>query len=296
MQNSPRNSRQIKLWDVSPRDGLQNEATPVPTEAKLQLIGKLLDAGMRNIEITACVSSKWVPQMADHAAVIAGVADFPVPHDFAVLVPNGKGMTAAAATQVSTIAVFTAASEEFTKRNINCTIAESLLRFKPISDIAGSLGKSMRGYVSTAVACPYSGRIEPKAVAAVSQQLFDMGCQEISLGDTIGIGKPSDIEGLLDVVTRLVPIENIACHFHDTYGNALANIRMSLSCGVRIFDSAVGGLGGCPYAPGAPGNVDTVAVVKLLADEGYHTKVNVQALNECASWVRERLAKAKATP
>lgn len=289
MRESTASSGRAEIWEVGPRDGLQNEAGFIPTAGKVRMIEGLLGAGLVNIEITACVSPRWVPQMADHKEVIEAAAHLPEPRNFAVLVPNMRGMSAAEPAQVSTVSVFTAASEAFTEKNINCTIAESLERFRPIAERAKELGKDLRGYVSTAIACPYSGKVSPAAVAGLSADLVGLGCSEVSLGDTIGVGRPDDVRLLLRSVSEAVPVSKVACHFHDTHGNALDNVLAALDCGVRVFDSSIGGLGGCPYAPGAPGNVDTVEVAALLDREGYPTGLDTDRLAACADHARSLL-------
>jgi hydroxymethylglutaryl-CoA lyase len=267
----------VRIVEVGPRDGLQNEASIVPVEAKVALIEALVEAGLRVVEAGSFVSPKWVPQMADTAVVLArlrrieGVS-------YPVLVPNMQGFEAACAAQVDEIAVFGAASESFSRRNINCSIAESLDRFRPVAAAALARGMRVRGYVSCVLGCPYEGAVAPEAVAAVANALLEMGCAEISLGDTIGVGTPVQAQAMLRAVAATVPMERLAVHFHDTYGQALANILACLELGVSVVDSAVAGLGGCPYAKGATGNVATEDVVYMLNGMGIETGVDLAKL------------------
>jgi hydroxymethylglutaryl-CoA lyase len=244
----------VKLVDVAPRDGLQNEPVHVPTDVKVGLIERLAEAGLRVVEATSFVSPKWVPQMADAAEVMARIRRKPGV-GYPVLVPNLKGLEAALAADAEEIAVFGAASEAFSRRNINCSIDESLDRFAPVCEQALARGLRVRGYISCVLGCPYEGEVAPAAVARVAQRLSAMGCYEISLGDTIGTGTPVKAQRMIEAVSVHVPVERLAGHFHDTYGQALANILASLEMGVATFDSSVAGLGGCPYAKGATGNV-----------------------------------------
>ncbi len=243
----------IKMVEVGHRDGLQNEPAPVPTEVKIELIERLSDAGLRVVEATSFVAPKWVPQMADNAAVMAGIrrrAGVIYP----VLTPNLKGFEGALAAGAEEVAVFGAASESFSQRNINCSIGASLDRFEPIVEAASRRHIRVRGYVSCVLGCPYEGEIAPAAVAEVAERLYRMGCYEISLGDTIGVGTPGKAQAMVESVAARVPVEKLAAHFHDTYGQALANIYAVLQSGVATIDSSVAGLGGCPYAQGASGN------------------------------------------
>jgi hydroxymethylglutaryl-CoA lyase len=267
----------VKLVEVGPRDGLQNESRQVPTEVKLQLIRLLADAGLTHIEATAFVSARRVPQMADHAAVMRGVQRRPG-LIYSVLTPNLAGFEAAMAAGADQVAVFGAASESFSQKNIHCSIAGSLKRFEPVMNAARARGVAVRGYVSCVLGCPYEGTITPAAVADVAAALFQMGCVEISLGDTIGVGTPSRTTTMLEAVARRVPVERLAGHFHDTYGQALANVYAALQFGVAVFDASVAGLGGCPYAPGASGNVATEDLLYMLDGLGIHTGVQLQAL------------------
>ena len=248
--------KKVKIVEVGPRDGLQSEATFVPTLIKIDLINRLSALGFSTIEATSFVSPKWVPQMADHTEVFQAIDKRPCVH-YPVLVPNLVGFHAAVKAGVKEISIFTAASESFTRKNINCTIDESFSRFMPIIEAATLENIKIRGYVSCVLGCPYEGFIEPSVVASVAARLYDLGCYEISLGDTIGVGTPLKTEQMIEAVASKVPIAQLAGHFHDTYGQALANIYASLLLGVSVFDSSVSGLGGCPYAKGAAGNVAT---------------------------------------
>lgn len=267
-----------ELREVGPRDGLQNEPAQVPTEEKVSLVRRLAACGLSSVEVTACVSPRWVPQMADHAEVIAGVGPPPAGTVYAALVPNLRGLEAALHANIGTVAVLTAASGEFAQRNLNCSIEESLGRAAEVAKAAKAAGKSVRGYVSTVVDCPYSGRVDPGAVAETAAAMAGLGCDEISLGDTIGSATPSSLLPMLDAVLEAVPADRLAGHFHDTWGGAVANVAAALGRGIRVFDSSVAGLGGCPYAPGAAGNVATEDVVRFLEGEGLDTGVDLDAL------------------
>jgi hydroxymethylglutaryl-CoA lyase len=278
----------VKIVEVGPRDGLQNEAQPVSTETKLELIRRLASCGLNTIEATAFVSPKWVPQMADAAAVMAGLPMSDAAKagvSFPVLTPNLRGLDAAMAAGAREVAVFGAASEAFSQKNINCSIAESLERFKPLVATARDRGLKVRGYVSCVLGCPYQGEIAPSAVAEVAHALFDMGCYEISLGDTIGAGTPGKTQVMIEAVVKRVPLKKVAGHFHDTYGMAIANIYAALQLGVTVFDSSVAGLGGCPYAAGASGNVATEDVVWLLKGLGIDTGINLDTLVDTGDWI-----------
>jgi isopropylmalate/homocitrate/citramalate synthase len=273
----------VKIVEVGPRDGLQNESEIVPTAAKIALIEALAGAGLRVIEAGSFVSPKWVPQMADTAEVLAGVARFSGV-SYPVLVPNLKGLEAAEqATGVHEIAIFGAASESFSQKNINCSINESLDRFAPVVERAKANGWAVRGYVSCVMGCPYEGDIDPVRVAEVARAMADLGCYEVSLGDTVGVGTPSKAKELIDTVASQVSVEKLAAHFHDTYGMALANLLAVLEMGVTVIDSSVAGLGGCPYAKGASGNVATEDVVYMLNGMGIETGVDITRLAE-AGW------------
>lgn len=269
--------KQVRMVEVGPRDGLQNEAQIVPAATKIALIERLADAGLPAVEAGSFVSPKWIPQMADTAEVLAGLRRKPGV-SYPVLVPNMKGFEAARAAGVDEIAIFGAASEKFSQRNINCSIAESLERFAPVVAAARQHGMRLRGYISCVVDCPYEGPIAPEAVAGVAAKLFAMGCYEISLGDTIGSGTPARIQAMIAAVAGAVPRERLAVHFHDTYGQALANILASLELGIATIDSSVAGLGGCPYAKGASGNVASEDVLYLLSGLGIRTGVDMAGL------------------
>lgn len=267
----------VRLVEVGPRDGLQNESTIVATEVKLGLIRRLADSGLRHIEATAFVSPKRVPQMADHDAVMRAVPRR-AGLSYSALTPNLVGFDAAMAAGADEVAVFGAASETFSRENIHCSIAESLQRFEPVMRAAQHRGVPVRGYVSCVLGCPYEGAIAPAAVASVAMALYEMGCHEISLGDTIGVGTPGRTAAMLEVVAQRVPVERLAGHFHDTYGQALANVYAALQLGVAVFDAAVAGLGGCPYAPGASGNLATEDLLYMLDGLGIETGVRLDAL------------------
>lgn len=280
--------QRVKLVEVGPRDGLQNEAKTVPAAIKIELIDRLSEAGLPVVEAGSFVSPKWVPQMADTHEVMArirrkGGVSYPV------LVPNMKGLDGAIAAQAQEIAIFGAASEAFSMKNINCSIDESLARFAPVAKAALDQGMRVRGYISVVLGCPYQGEVKPQAVAEVSRRLYDMGCYEISLGDTIGTGTPAGSLRMLEAVAREVPSQNLAGHFHDTYGQALANILAALEFGVATFDSSVAGLGGCPYAKGATGNVATEDVLYMLDGMGIATGVDMQGLLDAAEFICDHL-------
>jgi len=286
--------RRVKLVEVGPRDGLQNEATPVATAVKVELIHRLQDAGLPVIEATAFVSPKWVPQMADHTEVLERIRRRPGV-SYPVLTPNLKGFEAARAAGATEVAVFGAASETFSKKNINCSIVESLERFLPITKTAQQHGIRVRGYVSCVLGCPYEGDVNPERVADVAQALFDMGCYEVSLGDTIGVGTPGKTKAMIEACAKRLPIERLAGHYHDTYGQALANIYASLELGVATFDSSIAGLGGCPYAKGASGNVATEDVVYMLQGLGIETGVDLDKLVGIGQWICAILKKEPAS-
>ncbi|WP_028303774.1 hydroxymethylglutaryl-CoA lyase [Oceanospirillum maris] len=267
----------VRIVEVGPRDGLQNEPGVISTEIKLQLIDKLADAGVRYIESASFVSPKWVPQMGDAKAVMTGLQR-KSGVTYAALTPNLKGLESAIAAGVEEVAVFGAASEAFSQKNINCSIAESLERFAPVMAMAKANNIKVRGYVSCVLGCPYDGEIAPEKVAEVAKALYDMGCYEISLGDTVGVGTPRKAKAMIREVSKVVPVEKLAAHFHDTYGQALANIYAVLEEGVAVVDSSVGGLGGCPYAKGASGNVATEDVVYMLQGLGIETGIDLNKL------------------
>ncbi len=275
---------QVRIVEVGPRDGLQNEKREVPTTVKLELIERLAGAGLPAVEATAFVSPKWIPQMADHAEVLEGIRRKPGV-SYPVLTPNLKGFQAALAAGATEVAIFGAASEAFSKKNINCTIAESLERFRPVADAARAAGVKLRGYISCVLGCPYEGEVPPRKVAEVAGALHDMGCYEVSLGDTIGVGTPGKTQRMIEAVAQRVPIAQLAGHYHDTYGQALANIYASLELGVATFDASVAGLGGCPYAKGASGNVATEDVVYLLHGLGIRTGIDLDKVVETGEWI-----------
>ena len=286
--------KRVRMVEVGPRDGLQNEKVTVPTAVKVALIERLADAGLTMVESGSFVSPKWVPQMADTAEILAVIRRKPGV-SYPVLVPNMKGFEAAVAAGAKEVAVFGAASEAFSKKNINCTIEESLERFRPVVAAARDADVKVRGYVSCALGCPYQGEVKPTAVADVAWALFEMGCYEVSLGDTIGIGTPGAVKEMIEAVGRRVPIKKLAGHYHDTYGMAAVNIYASLQLGVAVFDSSVAGLGGCPYAAGASGNVATEDVVWLLKGLGIDCGVDLDKLVETGRWISARLGREPAS-
>ena len=281
---------QTRIVEVGPRDGLQNEQQNVPTATKLALIERLSAAGLHDIEVTSFVSPKWVPQMADQAEVMRGLRRQPGVN-YPVLTPNLKGFEAAVAEGAREVAVFAAASEGFSQKNINCSIDASIDRFAPVIDAAKQRGIKVRGYVSCVVACPYDGEIAPQQVAHVAARLHALGCYEVSLGDTTGAGTPGSVLRMLEAVAAKVPVEHLAGHYHDTYGMAIANVHASYGFGLRVFDSSVAGLGGCPYAKGATGNVATEDVVYLLHGLGAQTGVDLDALVDCGAWISAQLGR-----
>jgi hydroxymethylglutaryl-CoA lyase len=276
---------EVTIYEVGPRDGLQNEARPIPTADKIRLVDLLTAAGLRKIEVTSFVSPKWVPQMADAAEVMAGIRRVPGV-TYAALTPNLKGYAAARAAGADEVAIFGAASETFSRRNINASIDESLARFAEVADAARADGIALRGYVSCVTDCPYEGPVAPAAVAAVTTRLFELGCREVSLGDTIGQGTPERVAAMLRSVLGVAEAGRLAGHFHDTAGRALVNIQVALEHGLRVFDAAAGGLGGCPYAPGAAGNVATENVVAMMAELGHATGIDRARLAKAAAFAR----------
>jgi len=286
--------KSVRMVEVGPRDGLQNEMKPVPAATKIALIDKLSASGLSVVEAGAFVSPKWVLQMADSAEVLAGIQRLPG-RRYPVLVPNLKGYEAARAAMVDEIAVFAAASESFSQKNINCSIAESIERFRPVAEAARRDGVRIRGYVSCVLGCPYEGEIAPAKVAAVSKALHDLGCEEISLGDTIGVGTPTKAQAMIEAVAAEMPRERLAVHFHDTYGQALANILAALELGIDVVDSAVAGLGGCPYAPGASGNVASEDVLYMLQGLDIETGVDLDRLAEAGSFICQALGRQPAS-
>jgi isopropylmalate/homocitrate/citramalate synthase len=284
----------VRIVEVGPRDGLQNEPTPVSVAARIALIEGLVDAGVKTVEAGSFVSPKWVPQMADTAAVLAGLKRRDGVR-YPVLVPNLQGLEAAEAANARDISIFAAASESFSKKNINCSIAESLDRFRPVAARALEQERRLRGYVSCVLGCPYEGEIAPEAVARVSKALFDMGCAEVSLGDTIGTGTPLKAKRMIEAVAKHVPMQQLAVHFHDTYGQALANILTTLEMGVAVVDSSVAGLGGCPYAKGASGNVATEDVVYMLNGMRISTGIDIDRLAKVGRGILQQLDRAPAS-
>lgn len=282
--------KQVRLVEVGPRDGLQNEAKNVPTAVKIELIGRLAAAGVQTIEAGSFVSPEAVPQMADTAQVLASLPSLPGVR-LPVLVPNRQGLEAALAAGAREIALFAAASETFSHRNIGCSIADSLQRYRQVAAEAARHGLTVRGYVSCALGCPYEGEIAPAAVAAVAAALRRMGCAEIALGDTLGIGTPGKVWRLLERVAEDVPVAQLAGHFHDTYGQALANVLASLERGVAVFDASVAGLGGCPFAPGAAGNVASEDLLYLLDGLGIETGVDLGKLVEAGRFIGDFLGR-----
>jgi len=280
----------VRIVEVGPRDGLQNEKQVVPTETKIEFILRLAGTGLKTIEATAFVSPKWVPQMADHAEVLRAL-----PHSggitYPVLVPNMRGFKEAVDAGATEIAVFAAASETFSRHNINCSIAESLERFAPVFAAARAAKIRVRGYVSCALGCPYEGEVKPGKVAEVAATLFESGCYEISLGDTIGVGTPNRTTELIETVASRIPKESLAGHFHDTYGQALANIYAALLAGVRVVDASVSGLGGCPYAPGAAGNVATEDLLYMLNGMGIETGIDLEGMIAAGAFICDKLGR-----
>ena len=278
-------AERVEIFEVGPRDGLQNEPRPIAVAAKVALVDCLTRAGFRRIEVASFVSPKWVPQMADGAQVLAGIRRTPGVR-YAALTPNLRGYLAARAAGADEVAIFASASEGFSRANLNCGVEDSLARYAPVAQAARGDGMAMRGYVSVVTDCPYDGPTPPAAVARVVARLRDLGCYEVSLGDTIGQAHPETIAMMLRAVLNELPPERLAGHYHDTAGRALANIEASLALGLRVFDAAVAGLGGCPYAPGAAGNVATERVAARLAELGYQTGLDRAVLAEAAALAR----------
>ena len=281
---------QVTLVEVGPRDGLQNEQQPVSTQTKIELVERLAEAGLTKIETGSFVSPRWVPQMADSGEVFTSIRRNPVV-TYSALTPNDKGFELAMAAGADEVAIFGAASESFSQKNINCSIEESLTRFASVVEAARMQGKRVRGYVSCVLGCPYEGYIAPSEVARVSKLMLDMGCYEISLGDTIGTGTPLNTQAMLDTVMADIPADKLAVHFHDTYGQALANLTIALGCGIQVIDSAVAGLGGCPYAKGASGNVATEDVLYMLDGMGIRTGVNMDRLLDTSKFISDALGR-----
>ena len=281
---------QVKIVEVGPRDGLQNEAVTVPAEIKVQLVEKLADAGLSVIEAGAFVSPKWVPQMATSGEVYRQISKREGV-SYPMLVPNLKGLELAHEAGVREIALFAAATETFSQKNTNCSIAESIERFDAVIDEARRLGIKTRGYISCVLGCPYEGKVSADTVLMIAERLFEQGCYEVSLGDTIGVGTAGEARALVEMLARHVPVERLAAHFHDTYGQALANIHAVLQCGVRVVDSSVAGLGGCPYAKGATGNVATEDVVYMLHGMGFETGVDMDKLLDAGRFISDFLGR-----
>jgi hydroxymethylglutaryl-CoA lyase len=284
-------SDSVRIFEVGPRDGLQNEKTPVSVADRIAFIEALLDAGLHTVEVGAFVSPKAIPQMVNSDQVLRGIGHRS-DGEFEVLVPNEKGYDAAHAAGAREIAVFAAASESFSRANINCTIAESIERFKPVMNRARADGIRVRGYVSCVLGCPYEGEITPQAVVNVAKALWDLGCYEVSLGDTIGVGTPVKTRQLLRAVAGAMPMAKLAMHFHDTYGQALANLYAGMEEGARVIDCAAGGLGGCPFAPGATGNVATEDVVYMLEGMGIKTGVDMDKLVAATNQISKLIGRA----
>ncbi len=281
---------EVRIVEVGPRDGLQNESRTVSTAVKIELIDRLSATGLRSIEATAFVSPRWVPQMADNAEVMAGIRRRPG-ISYPVLVPNMKGFEGALRSRCDEVAVFAAASESFSRKNINCSVDESLDRFAPVIEAAREKNVRVRGYISCVLGCPYEGDVSASAVARVAGRLFDMGCYQISLGDTIGTGTAGETQEMIDAVVERVPVTNIAGHFHDTYGQALANVLAAMQLGVAVFDSSVAGLGGCPYARGASGNVATEDLLYMLDGLEIKTGVDLEAVVDTARYISDALGR-----
>ena len=271
----------ILIYEVGPRDGLQNEKAIIPSAAKINLIDHLSECGFKKIEVTSFVRPDRIPQLSDAAEVFAGITRKPGVI-YSALTPNLKGLEGALKAGAGEVAIFTSASETFSQRNINCSIDESLTRFNPVLKAASENNIPVRGYVSCVTDCPYEGIVHPAKIADVSDKLIKMGCYQISLGDTIGHGTPDSVSEMLDAVLKFVPAHKLAGHFHDTKGNAMENIKVCISKGISVFDTAIGGLGGCPYAPGASGNVSTEKVVEMLEGSGFQTGIDQTKLSNAA--------------
>jgi len=294
LANSSKLPRRVRIVDVAPRDGLQNEKAVVPTDVKVRLIDRLPDAGLPANEATSFVSPRWVPQMADNAQVMAAIRRKPGVR-YPVLTPNIKGFEAALAAGADEVAVFVAASETFSQKNINCSISESLERARPVAAAAKTHGVRVRGYISCVLDCPYEGEIAPSAVREVAAALQAMGCYEISLGDTIGTGTPGRARRLIATVAETVPVETLAGHFHDTYGQAIANVYAAMEAGIATFDSSVAGLGGCPYAKGATGNVATEDLLYLLEGLDIETGIDMTRLRIAGRYISDFLGRPPAS-
>ena len=281
----------VEVVEVGPRDGLQNESSPVPAAVKIDLVDRLAAAGLRAIEAAAFVSPRWVPQMADGAEVMAGIRRTPGVV-YSALVPNVRGMEAALAAGVQEVVVFSAASESFARRNINCSISESIERFEPVARMARDAGVRLRGSISCALGCPYEGAIAPAAVADVVRRMAELGCDSVDVADTIGVGTPGAVRAAFEAAARVLPMERLAGHFHDTYGQALANVLAALQLGVRSFHASVAGLGGCPYARGATGNLATEDLLYMLHGMGIATGADLQAVVDCGDYISRAVGRA----
>ncbi|PNF43138.1 Hydroxymethylglutaryl-CoA lyase, mitochondrial [Cryptotermes secundus] len=286
--------QKVRIVEVGPRDGLQNEPGIVPTDVKIKLIDELSKSGLKSIEVTSFVSPKWVPQMSDHAEVLQHITKHPGVN-YSVLVPNMKGLARAIEAGAEEIAIFGAVSESFTKKNINCTVAQSNEIFHEVAKAALDKGLRVRGYISCVCGCPYEGAVHPTAVAKAAYSLYNMGCYEISLGDTIGVGTPGTMRAMLEEVTKFIPVDKLGVHCHDTYGQALANILTALEFGISVVDSSVAGLGGCPYASGASGNVATEDVVYMLHGMGIETGVDLEKVIEAGEYICGVLSRPSAS-
>lgn len=284
----------VKIVEVAPRDGLQNEKQFIPTEVKVELINRLSTAGFANIETTSFVSPKWVPQMADNAQVMAAIERRPGTI-YSVLAPNMRGFDAALAAGADEVVIFGAASEAFSQANINCSIAESIARFEPVAEAVKAAGLRLRGSISCALGCPYQGEVDPASVVEVARRYVELGCDEIDIADTIGVGTPARVDRVMKAVTEVVDPARIAGHFHDTYGQSLANILASMQAGISIFHTSVAGLGGCPYAKGATGNVATEDVVYMLHGMGIETGIDLDAVVEIGQWISAHLDRKAAS-
>lgn len=284
----------VRIVEVGPRDGLQNEAQPVPTAIKVELIDRLAAAGFAEIEATSFVSPRWVPQMADGAAVMAAIQRRPTVR-YSVLVPNMRGLDGAISAAADEVVIFGAASESFSQRNINCSIAESIERFRPVALAVKHAGMSLRGSVSCALGCPFEGAVAPQAVADVVARMADLGCDFIDIADTIGVATPRQVVAGFAAAERQFPIERLSGHFHDTYGQAIANVMAALHCGVTLFHSSIAGLGGCPYAPGATGNVATEDLLYLFEGLGIATGIDLAAAVEIGQWISASLGRRPTT-
>lgn len=282
--------KRVKMVEVSPRDGLQNEVKIIPTQIKIDFINRLSNTGLSVIEATSFVSPKWIPQLADNQEVFQGI-EKKANVTYSVLVPNRKGLEAAMAVGVREVAVFTTPSEQFSQHNTHCSVAESLQRIAEVMEVAKKNHIPVRAYLSCVLGCPYEGEMPAEKVAKLANELFNLGCFEISLGDTIGVGTPFTTQHLLEVVAQLVPVKHLAVHFHDTYGQALANIYVALSLGIAVIDSSVAGMGGCPYAKGATGNVATEEVVYMLDGMGIETGVDLKKIIAVGRFISQQLGR-----